>query len=293
MSVSIEDKNEIRDRLRDYVGGYDESPTKAANSLKQVSASTIRTILKGPDYPNISDAMWRSIRNQLRGKKDEDWVFVETPVMKDLYFFLEETQEDMDFSWAISSQGSGKSEAALKYMNENKNVFYVLCDEDMKKSDFALELARSVGIRVNTQKKARTIIMDVIQELSEMESPLLIFDEGDKLADNILHYFITIYNRLKNYAGVAFLSTDYMEKRMELGLRYNKKGYKELWSRIGSKFYKADQNEPYHVDLICRANGITNPSTISIVVKDAEKANLDLRRASKKIRKIRKKERVA
>jgi len=292
MAITINDKKEIQDSLQDYVNRFG-GVTKAANTLDQVSASTIRTILKGGDYPYITDKMFRSIRNQLKGTKQTDWVFIETAVTKDLFFFFEETQEDIDFSWAVSPQGSGKSVAALQYAQEHKNVFYVLCDEDMKKSDFALELAKAVGLRINTQKKARTIIMEVIQELSEMESPLLIFDEGDKLADNILYYFITIYNRLKDHAGVAFLSTDYMEKRMENGLKLNKKGFKELWSRIGSKFYHVDSNEAYHVDLLCRANGIIIPSMISRIVNDAEKANLDLRRASKKIRKERKKEKAA
>jgi len=292
MAVTIENKDEIRDLLQVYVDRYESIP-KAANTLNQVSASTIRTVLKGGDYPNISDEMWRNIRSQLGGKKQGDWVLVETPVINDLTFFFQETQEDMDFSWAVSSQGSGKTEAALKYVRANKNVFYVLCDEDMSKSDFAKELARAVGLRINTQKKARSIIMEVIQELSEMESPLIIFDEGDKLKDNILYYFITIYNRLKDYSGVAFLSTDYMKKRMESGLLHNKKGFKEIWSRIGSKFYEVDKNEAYHIDLICRANGLTSPAAISSVVKDAEKAAFDLRRASKKIKKIRKKEKAA
>lgn len=292
MAILLNDKEEARILLQELVDRY-ESVTKASASLNRVSASTIRTILKGGDYPNISDEMWRNIRSQLKGDKPGDVVLVETPVMKDLTFFFKETQEDMDFSWAISSQGSGKTEAALKYAKENKNVFYVLCDEDMSKADFAQELAKAVGLRINTQKKARTIILEVIQELSEMESPLVIFDEGDKLRDNILYYFITIYNRLKDYSGVAFLSTDYMKKRMENGLNRNIKGFKELWSRIGSKFYQVDKNEAYHVNLICRANGLTDTKSIDAVIKDAEKADLDLRRAVKKMNKIRKGQKAA
>ncbi|CCZ10490.1 uncharacterized protein BN783_01614 [Odoribacter sp. CAG:788] len=292
MAISINDKEEARILLQELVDRFESVP-KASASLNRVSASTIRTILKGGDYPNISDEMWRNIRSQLRGDKPGDLVLVETPVIKDLTFFFQETQEDMDFSWAVSSQGSGKTEAALKYAKEHKNVFYVLCDEDMSKADFAQELAKAVGLRINTQKKARTIILEVIQELSEMESPLIIFDEGDKLRDNILYYFITIYNRLKDYSGVAFLSTDYMKKRMENGLKRNIKGFKELWSRIGSKFYEVDKNEAYHVNLICRANGVTDQKSIDIVIKDAEKADLDLRRAVKKMNKIRKGQKAA
>ena len=45
--------------------------------------------------------------------------------------------------------------------------------------------------------------------------------------------------------------------------------------------------------LICRANGVTDQKSIDIVIKDAEKADLDLRRAVKKMNKIRKGQKAA
>ena len=101
MAISIYDKDETRILLQDHVNRYD-SITKASASLNRVSASTIRTILKGGDYPNIAVEMWRNIRSQLGGEKQAGVVLVETPVMKDLTVFCQETQEDMDFSWAVS-----------------------------------------------------------------------------------------------------------------------------------------------------------------------------------------------
>jgi DNA transposition AAA+ family ATPase len=226
----------------------------AANTLKNVGTTTLRNALN-PEFINISDAMWRSIRSQIGGSKLE-WVYVNTTAVEDLRFIMRETQQEQGFTWAISPAGSGKTVAATLYAKESKNVFHIQCDADMSKSDFAIDLARAVGLRVNTQKKARRLIMEVCEYLAELEDPLLIFDEGDKLRDVIIAYFITIYNRIHKVAGVIFLSTNYMEKRMEDGLRYNRAGYQELWSRLGRKFYVVDSNTTNDVQHICIENGL-------------------------------------
>lgn len=282
--LTIEQKEVIREQLRAYCEKYG-SNNKAANSLHQVSPSTISSVMNGR-WENISDEMWRNIRTQTTVATTENTtprsVIVETTAVKDLLFCMTENQKNRSFIWAVSNAGSGKT-VSTRLMRQHRNVFYVLCDEDMKKSDFAQELARAVGLRVNTQKKARTIIMEVIKYLQELDDVLIIFDEGDKLSDNVLHYFITIYNHLENVAAVQFISTSYMERRMELGLRYNKKGYRELWSRIGCKFYDVAQNTGHDVAAISRARGLTTQKEIDQVVEEAARFGMDLRRAERKI----------
>lgn len=282
---------ELKEQIREQLIQYRErfpSVEICANTLKQVSASTIRNILS-QNFKNISDAMWRSIRTQIGGSGKADWVLVNTTAVEDLKFIMKETQEEQGFRWAVSPAGSGKTVAATMYSQECKNVFHVLCDEDMSKSDFAIELARAVGLRVNTQKKARRLIMEVCEYLAELEDPLLIFDEGDKLKDAIICYFITIYNKLHEVAGVMFLSTDYMERRVENGLKYNKPGYQELWSRLGRKFYQVDNNTTNDVQYICIENGITADKDLQIIKGEAIAADLDMRRVNVKVIAIRRK----
>lgn len=282
---------ELKEQIREQLIQYRErfpSVEICANTLKQVSASTIRNILS-QNFKNISDAMWRSIRSQIGGSGKTDWVLVNTTAVEDLKFIMKDTQEEQGFTWAVSPAGSGKTVAATLYAAERKNVFHVQCDADMSKSEFAIELARAVGLRVNTQKKARRLIMEVCEYLAELEDPLLIFDEGDKLKDAIICYFITIYNKLSEVAGVLFLSTDYMERRMENGLRYNKPGYQELWSRLGRKFYQVDNNTTNDVQYICVENGLTADKDLQTVKNDAIAAGLDLRRVRKKVVAVRKK----
>lgn len=288
---SDEAKDEIKAMLSEYCAQF-PSQNRAANSLNNVSPSTVSSILSGK-YANISDEMWRNIREQVRGEKKSGFVFVNTAAVRDITFCLTETHSNADFTWIIAPAGSGKTMSGTRYAREHQNVFYVLCDEDMKKSDFAQALAKAAGLRVNTQKKARDIIMKVIDYLQELENPMIIFDEGDKLNDKIIHYFITIYNRLHHQTAIVFLSTSYMIKRMESGLRHNKPGFAELWSRMGRRFYETEENTGYDVAAFCIANGLPEQAHIDIVLTDAAVADFDFRRVTKKISALKKKLQIA
>lgn len=288
ISITENQKKEIRDLLEKYCNRYG-SRNSAAESLKNVSASTIHSVLNGK-WENISDAMWKSIRAQVSDSTtNSEWQIVETPTFRDVSFVLREAQADKSMIWLTAKAGSGKTATAEYYRSQNKDVIYLLCDEDMRKSSFAIELARAAGIRINTQKLAREKIMIVIDAILEMDNPLIIFDEGDKLSDNLLCYFITIYNHLKGKAGIVFLSTNYMQKRMEKGILNGWKGYDELESRIGRKFYEAEEPTANDVYAICMANGVTDEKAIAGIVKDASQCNFDLRRVDRKVKAVRKK----
>lgn len=290
--LTIEQKNAIQSSLQVYIASYG-SQNKAANSL-DVAAATLSAISNG-DYTKISDEMWLKIAAKIGDSNEGKQVIVETSVTRDLSFCMNENRTNRDFIWAVSPAGSGKTIVA-KIARQQANTFYILCDEDMKKKEFALEFARSAGLRVNTQKNARSIILEVVEHLRERKDVLIVFDEADKLSDNIINYFITIFNYFEDMTGnqsvgIQFISTDYIVTRMERGLRYKKKGFQELWSRLGSKFYEVDRNTPNDVEAICRARGVASQRDIDEVIKEADRTNYDLRRVDRKIKAIQSKNR--
>ena len=71
-----------------------------------------------------------------------------------------------------------------------------------------------------------------------------------------------------------------------MGLRYDKKGYNEIHSRIGRKFFELEQTSPNDVYAICVANGLTDRGKIAEVVKDAEQYDFDLRRVKKGVHRV-------
>ena len=283
MEITMKEKNAISERLRAYVAKY-PSQTKAAGSLKGVSVGTVSNILNGR-FENISDEMFRNVASQVGGVGVSGWQVVETGAYQEITEVLSDAQRWRNVRWVTGEAGCGKSTTARMYLQDHKEVFYILCSEDMKKGDFVREIARTVGIRTegcNIREVWGLILDDIIQ----MDAPLLVFDEADKLTEPVFHYFISLYNKLEEKCGVVFLSTDYIVKRISNGLKYQKPGYKEFFSRIGRKFFTLEPTDQNDVYTICTAYLLTSRQDIDIVMKEAAACDYDLRRVKDSIHKV-------
>lgn len=273
-------KREISEALRTYVGRY-PSQNKAVNSLKGVSAATVSCILNGK-WDLISDEMWMKIQSQIRSNRV--WQLYDTVAYQSLMLYLRDSQEESNVVWVTGPAGIGKSTAASMYAQGNRDVFLLTCSSDMTKSDFVSELASRIGIRT-AGLTVRETLKAIIRELVKKERPLLVFDEGDKLADSVLYYYVSLYNALEDKCGMVFLSTNYMEERMRRGVMKGRKGYDELESRICRRFVPLDLVTSAEVEGICIANGVTDRSAIRTVIAEAHSCGNDLRRVKKSVHK--------
>lgn len=273
-------KEQIARDLRAYVGRY-PSQNKAANSLKGVSAGTLSSILNR-NWDNISEEMWLKIQRQVAS--GGGWRLCETAAWQALMLYFADAQEESNVMWVTGPAGIGKSTAAREYAKAHREVFTLTCSEDMTRADFVRELARVVG--VNAQGlKVRETLQAIIRELGNKDGALLIFDEGDKLTDSVLYYYVSLYNALEDICGMVFLSTDYIHKRVERGVQACRKGYDELDSRICRRFIPLQLVNSNEVAAICRANGLTDESGIRTVLQEAAECRNDLRRVKKSIHK--------
>ena len=279
--LSTKEKDVIREALRTYVAKY-PSQNKAAGSLKNTSVGTISSIMNGK-YENISDEMFRNIASQVGCRsKDTGWQIVETSAYQEIRYALDDAQRWRNVTWVVGEAGCGKTTTARLYTEEHKEVFYILCSEDMKKGDFVREIAQKVGIKTDGHN-IREIWSLILDDVIQMDAPLLIFDEADKLTEPVFHYFISMYNKLEDKSGIVFLSTDYIKKRINLGLRHQKPGYKEFFSRMGRKYFELEETTAGDVYSICVANGVQDKKKIEEVIRDAESCDFDLRRVKKAI----------
>lgn len=268
------ERQRIADALRVYVGRY-PSQNKAAASL-DIAASTVSAILKG-NHNLISEEMWRNIASKVcPAALPQGWQVVETVAFRDIQIALEDAQTYGNVRWVVGDAGCGKTTGAQYYAARHREVYTILCDEDMRKSDFVREIARKVGLKT-TGLRLREMLEGTTDYLMQLEAPLLIFDEGDKLNDNVFHYFINIYNRLEGHCGIVFLSTGYIERRLGRGVAAGKKGYAEIYSRIGRKYYELEPTNPTDVMAVCQANGLDNRKQMADVIKTAQDSDYDLR----------------
>ncbi|MCS3036622.1 AAA family ATPase [Bacteroides stercoris] len=276
--LTRQDKDNIRDALMGYCENF-SSRNRASESLQGVSAAVVSQILN-TKYESISDDMFSRIAAQI-GFSFEHWTICESDNYRLATYVLADAQTYKNVTWMVGDAGCGKTTAAIEFRRTHRNVFYILCSEDMRRSDFVREIAKQVGAPTDSTNNLRDMLDYALGMIGFLQNPLLIFDEGDKLTDCVLNYFISIYNRLEGRAGIVFMSTDYIKRRVDNGLRYNKKGYKEINSRIGRKFFDLNATSRNDIYAICQANGLTNEAEIKRVMKDVEACDNDLRRVKR------------
>lgn len=269
-------KQQIQTLLNQFVM-QNESQSKAAKLLKNVSEATVINIRKGR-WELITADMWRNIGKQLGYSTKGSWTVVETSDLADLNNVFDDAKEFSNVFALTAKPGSGKTKAAELYVQQNTNAIHIQCSEFWNRKDFLSNILQKMG-KDNTGKISE--MMNIITEtILKQESPLIILDEADKLNDSVLYFFITLYNVLEDKCGIVLLATDYLEKRIESGRRLRKKGYGEIYSRIGRKFITLSGVSKEEVRAICEANGLKKAEDIAYIYNECEG---DLRRVKRAV----------
>ncbi len=269
-------KQNIVNHLQAYCERY-ESQKRAANSLKGVSAATISQMLSGK-WELIADDMWRNVAAQI-GYKDEKWEAVQTRDFRLLTRLLDEAKENTLVMGVTGDAGSGKTFALKHYTASHRQTYLLCCNEYWNRKTFLSELLAAMG-RDYTGYTVGEMMSEAVRALKMQESPLLILDEADKLSDQVLYFFITLYNSLEDECGIVLCATQHLEKRIKKGIKLNKKGYAEIWSRLGRKCVALSGVSAADITAICEANGISDLTDIDDIIADSDS---DLRRVKRRV----------
>ena len=275
--MTQEQKQQICDQLRAYVE-QKGSGNKAANSLNGVSSATISKVLTGK-WETIADEMWRSIASQTGSAETKGWQVVKTRAYEAMTFALENAQRDSLVMAVIGEAGSGKTEAIKNYTAEGRNVYHLVCSEYWNRRTFMAKVLQSMGVTYSGNTVA-DMMETIVDTLKRKEQPLIVLDEADKLSDQVLYFFISLYNQLEDHCGIIMTATRYLKARIEKGLRLNRKGYAEIFSRIGRKFVELPLLNSEDVAAVCVANGVSEAKAINGIVDEAEG---DLRRVKRSV----------
>lgn len=270
-------KEEIVAQLRSYVERKG-SQKKAANSLDGVSSATINKMLNGTDWESISEEMWRSVAQQTR-TKSEGWQLADTSVHREMTMLLTRAQQDALVAGVVGAAGSGKTETCREYADEHRNVYHITCGEHWNRRTFVSKVLKAMGSNV-AGYTINDMMEEVVDALSRADTPLLILDEADKLSDQVLYFFITLYNQLEGRCGIVLCGTQYLKARIIRGVRLGKKGFEEILSRLGRRFFELAEIGEEDVALVCVANGIESDAKIRKITKESES---DLRRVKRSV----------
>lgn len=243
------------------------SQNQVAAGMPGVSAGTLSQ-MRNHNWDLISDEMWRKVAKYV-GVAASGWNYAETRNSKELMLFFNDSQQFSLVLAVTGKAGAGKSETAKKYEAENKNAFLLSCNEYWDKRWFLRELLAKMG-RDHAGLTLPEMMHKAVLLLKSLDAPIIILDEADKLADNVLLFFITLYNELENHCGIVLMATHFLEKRIKRGVAMEKKGYREIYSRVGLRFIELETTSYSDVEKICNANGIQDPATIRAISKDCD-----------------------
>ena len=252
------------------------SQNKAARSM-DISSATVSKVLAS-DWDTISDDMWRSIAAKV-GHDGTQWQIVKTSAYERMTFLLTEAQRDSLVLGVTGFAGCGKTEAVKNYSQVHRSVYHLCCSEYWTMRTFITKLLKSLGMS-QTGGTTSDQMDAIVERLQETDTPLIVLDEADKLKDPVLYFFISLYNQLEGQCGIVLCATDYLQKRIERGLRFGRKGYEEIHSRIGRRFVKLQVINEADIAAVCKANGVDDSQTIRNIIADADS---DLRRVKRAV----------
>lgn len=270
------EKQQIVKHLGRYCDRY-ESQNKAANSLKGVSAATISQMINGK-WDMIKDEMFRNVAAQI-GYTAQRWEIAETRDFQLLTQLLQYSKEKSKVSFIIGNAGSGKTETIKQFAAQNKRVHVLKCNDFWNRKTFLSELLSVMGVDAAGYTMYEMMAV-IVQNIKQQDAPIIVLDEADKLNDQLLYFFITLYNNLEDYCSIIMIATSYLQKRIQRGIKLGKKGYPEIYSRGGKKFIELKGVGSSDVRKVCIANGITNEKTIKEIFEDCDN---DLRRVKAKV----------
>lgn len=275
-AISTETKQQISEALSRYVetiaGG---SANKASKMLSGISNAYISQMINGK-WDAISDDAWRNVQKQVSPRVGAEWVTIETKATKLLGQLFADAQEYANTFGIIAEAGTGKTHTCSEWEGRD-NVYIVSCAEFFNRKTFLAELLRKMG-KDSGGYTVGEMMAHVINHVRKVDQPLIILDEADKLTDQVFYFFITLYNQLESKCGIILLATDFLEKRVQRGLRLNKKGYKEIYSRLGRKFIEIPKPSLSDQKALIQANGVSDPYEITRIINEAEG---DLRRVKR------------
>lgn len=280
--VEVNEKEKIAAKLEEYCARFD-SQKKAVQSLRDVAEATVINIRK-TKWQSISDAMWNNIAKQIGYTSDDQfvWQYAATRDMKALEFYFSDAQKNASVFAVCGNAGTGKTAAAKLYCKNVEEAYQVGCAEYFNRKIFLSKVLESMGVE-NTGYTVNEMMEEIVTRMRRKKAPILILDEADKLPDQVLYFFITLFNKLEDKCALVLMATEFLQQRISRGVRLNKKGYSEIYSRIGRRFINLKGISEKDCADICQANGVVEVAHIKEVYNECEG---DLRRLKRSVHKL-------
>ncbi len=241
-----------------------------------VSPATITQIVKG-NWELIKDELWLKVKAKLN--IDWAWQLAPTDNLTIFYNLVKTAQEQSESICISDKSGVGKTTAFKHYQNTNAKVILIECKNYWSKKSFARHQLLACGL--DDSGTTEEMIEAFENHLYKLKGAVVIYDQFDKLKEPQKDLFMDYYNELDSHCGFVLSGVKALKIQETKGCRRDKMGYRERFSRYGSKFIQGNPISKKDVTKICESNGVTNKEVISDIYEDCYG---DLRRVKRLIK---------
>ncbi len=228
-----------------------------------VSAANISQI-RNHNWDLISDSIWAKIKINLN--IDWDWQIALTTNLNTVNQLLSDAQKGGMSICICYKQATGKTTGYEYYKRNHKNVILIRCKNYWSKKSFARHQLLACGLP--DEGTTEEMIEKFGEHLTKLKKPVVIYDQFDKLKEPQKDLFMDYYNELDGHCAFIISGVPHLKKQEENGYKRNKMGYRERYSRYGSKFIPLDDFSYADVQAICNANGVTDTDVVNHIFEE-------------------------
>lgn len=244
-----------------------------ASRMMGISGATLSNMLNDK-WESISDDLWRKVQSWTGFKVG--WKLTDTSNVKRIHNICRDAQRNQKSIGIADEAGCGKTAALKWYASTNVNVMYVECEEYWTKKVLLAKILQAMG--EESFGSVPEMVDEIVKKLNEMEMPLLILDEFDKLKEVVIQLFKTLYNKTEDNAGFLVVGTPYLRERITKGCNKDKQAYKEIRSRLGGSLLPVQtaKTEVFQNDIVKIAleNGLSDADARSVVMEVGKSKDL-------------------
>lgn len=236
MNLSNEFRAKVRQAILDKRENYGGSDADFSKSLG-IKQSIYSRLKNGEIEKILSDTVWITIGRELQVKVFEDnWKVARTSVYNEIEDNLNFCKELSRSMILVDDCGIGKTFCTKHIIKRMKNTFYVDCSQAKSKQLLIRLMAKTIGI--DNRGKYYDVLSNLKYYITTLEKPLFICDEAGDLEYTAFLELKGIWNGTDGVCGWYMMGADGLRDKINRGIKNQKVGYAEIFSRFSDEFIK-------------------------------------------------------
>lgn len=183
----------------------------------------------------VRDVQWLNLGRELNVSPTErKWNIAETYVFREIRDQVIFCKENAKANMLADDCAIGKTFTA-KYLSKTiENCFYIDCSQCTGVRDFIRTFAKAIG--VEAVGKYSEIKANIKYYLRMLPNPVVILDEAGDLEYRTFLMLKEFWNATDGACGWYMMGADGLRNKIQRGIKSQKVGYREIFSRYSNKY---------------------------------------------------------